>query len=215
MARPAGYVPAAGHDWLLPFYDPLQRWILRERVYKTRLVQQAEIAPGQRVLDLGCGTATLTLLLERLQPGARVHGLDGDPKALRLARRKRAAAGSRIPLVLGLADRLPFADRCFDRVVSSLVFHHLTREEKLRALREVWRVLRPGGSLHVVDLGRPASRLGRLLVRAGRRGERLGPHLEGRFPELVGEAGFSGAQECGHLAVPGASLSFTRGSRAG
>jgi SAM-dependent methyltransferase len=101
------------------------------------------------------------------------------------------------------------------RAREGLVFHHLTREEKLRALREVWRVLRPGGSLHVVDLGQPTSRLGRLLTRPGWRGERLRPHLEGRFPELLGAAGFSGAAECGHLAVPGASLSFTRGSRAG
>jgi ubiquinone/menaquinone biosynthesis C-methylase UbiE len=215
MARPEGYVPAAGHDWLLPLYDPIQRWLMREQVYKARLARQAAPAPGQRVLDLGCGTGTLTLLLERLAPGARVHGLDGDPKALGLARRKRAAAGSRIPLVLGLADRLPYRDGSFDRVVSSLVFHHLTREEKLRALREAWRVLRPGGSLHVVDLGRPRSRLGRLLARPGRRGERLRPHLEGRFAELVAEAGFRGAEECGHQAVPGVSLAFTRGTRAG
>ena len=57
--RPAGYVPAAGQDWLLPLYDPFLRWVMRESVFKTRLVREARIAPGQRVLDLGCGTATL------------------------------------------------------------------------------------------------------------------------------------------------------------
>ncbi len=215
MARPAGYVPAASYDWLLPLYDPVLRWLMREDAFKTRLVREAAVEAGHRVLDLGCGTATLTLLVERLHPRARVHGLDGDPEVLATARRKLAAAHSRVSLVQAFASPLPFADRSFDRVVSSLVLHHLTREEKLGALGEVLRVLRPGGSLHVVDFGRPASRLGRQLTALFQRGERLRDNLEGRLPELLERAGFSRVEDRGRLAVPVGSLSFTRGARAG
>ena len=60
------YIPAAAYDWLLPLYDPLQRWLVREDSVKRPLIQGAEILPGHRVLDIGCGTATLTILIKRL-----------------------------------------------------------------------------------------------------------------------------------------------------
>lgn len=62
-SRPDEYVPAAGHDWLLPCYDPVCHFVLRERRFKERLVGQTAAPDGGRVLDLGCGTATLTLML--------------------------------------------------------------------------------------------------------------------------------------------------------
>src|SRR5262245_2499174 len=73
------FVPALGFDWLTPLYDPLIRLALREEAVKQRLVDQARIAPGMQVLDLGCGTGTLALLIKRSHPTARVVGLDVDP----------------------------------------------------------------------------------------------------------------------------------------
>ena len=212
--RPAGYVPAAGQDWLLPLYDPFLRWVMRESVFKTRLVREARIAPGQRVLDLGCGTATLTLLVERLHPDARVTGVDGDPKVLEIARRKAEATASRIVLERGLCYELPYPDASFDRVLSSLVLHHLTREQKLRTLREVARVLAPGGSLHVVDFGKPSTAFGGQLLRLFERGENVRDNLEGRLVEFMREAGFRDAAEAGRHRTPLASLSFYRGRKA-
>ncbi len=213
-ARPEGYVPAAGRDWLLPLYDPFLRWIMREDVFKSRLVREARIAAGQRVLDLGCGTGTLTLLVERLHPGATVVGLDGDPKALEIARRKAQAAGSRIVFDRGLSYDLPYPDSSFDRVVSSLVFHHLTLEHKRETLREVDRVLAPGGSLHVVDFGPPASTWGGRLSRLALHGEHLRENLGGELVDLMSEAGFVHAEESGRHRTLFASLSFYRGSKA-
>ena len=211
--RPAGYVPAAGQDWLLPLYDPFLRWVMREGTFKTRLVEEADLASGQRVLDLGCGTATLTLLVERMRPGVRVTGIDGDPKVLEIARRKAEAAGSRITLDHGLAYELPYPDASFDRVLSSMVFHHLTPQHKLETLREVLRVLAPGGSLHVVDFG-PSTPLRERLMGLFEHGQNVRDSLAGRLPELMRQAGLCDAAETGRHRTPLASLSFYRGSRA-
>src|SRR5262249_25865878 len=108
-----------------------------------------------RVLDLGCGTATLTILIKQTHPHTEVTGLDGDAKILKIASRKIARTGVEITLNEGLASQLPYSDKSFDRVVSSLVLHHLTVEDRRRALSEAFRILRPGGELHIADFGRP------------------------------------------------------------
>jgi len=213
-STPEGYKPAAGHDWLLPLYDPMLRWVMRENVFKRRLIEDAAIGPRMRVLDLGCGTATLTLMIVRHRPEAQVTGLDGDPRVLALARRKAEAARASIGLDQGLSYELPYADASFDRVVSSLMLHHLSRDEKLRTLREVWRVLAPGGSLHVVDFGPPSGAIGRLLTGLVHHDHRIRDNTEGQLPDLLREAGFTNAAEVGRQRTLVGSLSFYRGSKA-
>ncbi len=209
-ARPKDYVPAFGYDFLLPLYDPLQRWVLREETFKKRLISDAAIAEGHRVLDLGCGTGTLTLFIKQLHPRASVVGLDGDAKALARAERKARAAGVDIHFDEGLSYALPYADGSFERVLSSLMIHHLSHEQKLMTLREVRRVLVPGGSLHVVDIGPPASRLGRLLAHVAHHGERRRDSVEGRLGEICREAGFVEAEEGGQHRTLLATLVFHR-----
>jgi len=86
------YLPAAGHDWFLPLYDPLVKLIGGEAAGKA-LLDQAALRPGHRVLDVGCGTGTLATQIKRLYPDVEVVGLDPDPKALARATRK---AGTRV-----------------------------------------------------------------------------------------------------------------------
>ena len=74
--RERSYIPALGFDWLTRFYDPLLALSLREKTLKGRLIDQAAIAPGHDVLDVGCGTGTLAILAKNRQPEARVVGLD-------------------------------------------------------------------------------------------------------------------------------------------
>ena len=144
------YLPAAGRDWLLPLYDPLT-WLFGVESAHLRLADQAALRPGQRVLEVGCGTGNLLLLAKRLQPKAELTGLDPDPKALSRARAKAARKGLRVTLDRGFGGALPYDDEGFDRVLSAFMFHHLDEAEKARTLREVARVLKPGGSLHLVD----------------------------------------------------------------
>ena len=137
MTQDDKYLPALSYDRLTPLFDPLLRWSMRELELKRRLIVQAQIEPGQRVLDLGCGTATLTILLKQTHPAAAVVGLDGDPKILAIANAKVATAGVDLTLDHGLAYEMPYPDQSFDRVVSSLVIHHLTTENKRRAFKEI------------------------------------------------------------------------------
>jgi len=128
--RTVSYVPALGFRWLTSLYDSVVQWTMRERTFKRALLVQASVAPGHRVLDLGCGTATLTALIKRSVAGIEVIGVDVDPQALRIARAKIERSGLDVRLDQARTSVLPYADASFDRVVSSLVFHHLTPSEK-------------------------------------------------------------------------------------
>ena len=150
MAERRHFIPAAGHDWLLPFYDPLQTLIGGDS-FRRSMIDEARIQPGQRVLDIGCGTGSLVVQLLRLHPEADVTGLDPDAKALARARRKAERAGVSPKLERGFSDDLPYPDAAFHFVFSSFMFHHLKPEEQQATLSEVHRVLKPGGSFHLVD----------------------------------------------------------------
>jgi len=207
----SSYVPALGFDWLTPLYDPLLRLLLRERPLKQRLIEQARIEAGHAVLDVGCGTGTLAIMVKQACPGARVVGLDGDPKILQIARRKAAAAGLEIELVEAMAYDPPLPPRSFDRVLSTLVFHHLTVDEKRRTLEGVRALLRPGGELHLADFGRPHNlpmKLVGLPLHLHGGGDRMAVHLRGELPALIEQAGFSNARLVSDAMTPFGTLSF-------
>ena len=144
------FLPAAGRDVFLPLYDPLVSLMGFGRASQ-ELVSQANIERGQCVLDIGCGTGTLIVRLKQQYPAVQVVGLDPDAKALRRARKKAGRAGVSVQLDHGFADELPYEERSFDRVFSSFMFHHLEEPERERTAREVLRVLKPGGSFHLLD----------------------------------------------------------------
>lgn len=211
MTPARNFVPALGHPLIARLYDPLLRLTLRERAFKGALVRQAAIRHGQRVLDVGCGTATLTLLAKRAEPRADVIGLDIDPVMLQLARDKVARSGLAVSLEQGSALELPYADGSFDRVLTSLTLHHLTRLQKEAALGEAFRVLKSGGELHVADWGRPANRFMRavfVLVQLVDGFAATRDNVTGRLPELMVAAGFSDARETARFAVPLGTVSL-------
>ena len=209
------YIPALGHDRLTPLYDPLQRWVMREAKFKRHLVDQAQIGTGHRVLDLGCGTATLTVLVKQIHPDSDVVGIDGDTKVLEIGRAKTAKAGVDITLDQGMAFQLPYPDHSFDRVLSSLVLHHLTTENKQRTFREVARVLRPGGEFHVVDFGKPHNAYAHLVSLVMRRFEEASDNVKGLLPEMFRQAGFDQVEETARYATIFGTLSLYRARKPG
>jgi ubiquinone/menaquinone biosynthesis C-methylase UbiE len=191
------YLPGMGRDWLLPLYDPFTRLIGIESAHR-KLAEQAELETAERVLEIGCGTANLALLVKRMRPQLDVVGLDPDPKALARAGRKARRAALTLTLDRGFADELPYPDCSFDRVLSSLMFHHLEADLRTASLREVVRVLRPGGSLHLMDFGGASHHL-HGVARLARRSRTLKDNWDDRIPTLMREAGFAEAAETGHL----------------
>lgn len=183
------YLPALRYRSLTGIYDPLIAATTRERTTKGRLVELAGLGTGQRVLDVGCGTGTLALIAKEAAPGAEVVGIDADEEMLARARAKRGAQDIRFDR--GMADELPYEDASFDRVLSTLVFHHLRRPVKQRAAREIARVLKPGGRFHLGDFGPPGGPLMWALSRTVRYGDGSSTidNFAGQLPAILRGAG--------------------------
>ena len=185
------YIPALGLRALTPIYDSVLRRLFREAYIKQQLIAAAGIQPGQHILDLGCGTGTLMLMLKQGQPHSMVTGVDGDVAVLGMARTKAAHTAHSVSFSQAFVSDLPYPDRTFDRVLSSLVFHHLSASAKRVALREIYRVLRVDGELHLLDFGAPHTHLGRLAAPLLRHLEQVADNLDGLIPIMVREAGFA------------------------
>lgn len=149
------YIPALSYDWLTPLYDPLISFALRERAFKSEIISQVEIKRGDRILDVGCGTATQLIMIKSSHPDSNVVGIDGDPRILKIAKKKIDNDKLQVTLDHGFATKLPYKDTSFDHVFTSLVLHHLTTESKKQALKEMYRVLKSGGTLNIADFGKP------------------------------------------------------------
>lgn len=218
MPESSPYVPALRFRWLTGAYDRLIAATLPEAELKRRLVAQAGLAPGQRILDLGCGTGTLTLMIKAAAPAAEVFGLDGDEDVLAIAREKVTRAGTDVILARGLAQEADLPAGSFDRVLSSLFFHHLRREDKASVLRRVHDLLRPGGELHVLDWGRAQDPLMRFLfvpVQLLDGFATTQDNVRGRLVSYMTEAGLAGAAETARRRTAFGTLSLYRATRPG
>lgn len=192
FGNPHDYLPAAGRDALLPGYDLLTR-LLGVPKDHAALIAQAELASGQSVLEIGCGTGSLAISTKRAQPGAEVIGSDPDPLALARAERRARDHGD-IRFERGYAQDLPYPDGSFDRVLSSLMLHHLAPDVQARAATEVLRVLRPGGTFHIADVAATPDPDPGLMERLMRHSPDQQVHAEGGILSILRTAGFDAAE---------------------
>lgn len=208
------YIPAVSFDWLTPMYDPIMQLFMPEKAFKRSLIEQMRIEKNHRVLDLGCGTATLAILIKKAYPDADVVGLDGDQKILEIARTKIENEGMYIVLDKGMAFELPYPDNSFDRVVSSLVFHHLDLENKNGTFKEIFRVLKPGGEMHAGDIGKPHNIIMYLPSLILRHFERTSENIKGLLPEMFRSAGFVQVEETARFMTIIGTLSLYKARKA-
>lgn len=205
------YVPALGVEWLTSLYDFLISVTLPEHRFKRDLIEHADLHPGYVVLDLGCGTATLSLMLEQTVPNARIFAMDGDMRILELARKKAAKRRSKILFQNAMSFRLPYFDNSFHRVLSSLVFHHLTTVNKVRTFNEIFRVLSAGGTLHIADWGKPQSKTMKaasMIVQMFDGRKTTEDNIQGFLPRMLLNAGFEDVRESKHYSTIFGTLSL-------
>lgn len=217
MSNDTAFTPAAGRPEWTPFYDFAIALLTRERRWRAALLRQSAPAPGDRILDVGCGTGTFAVMLKRAEPRAQVVGLDPDADVLARARAKAAKADAEVVFRQGFARDADGEGLGFSKVVSSLVFHQVPMEEKRAGLVSMWRALVPGGTLHVADYGLQRTPLMRAAFRQVQRldgFDNTEPNARGVLPELMREAGFVSIEETQVINTLTGSISLYRALRA-
>ncbi|MFI9625432.1 class I SAM-dependent methyltransferase [Streptomyces sp. NPDC052042] len=219
------FTPALGRFAPTRFYDPVAA-LLRERLWRGLLAMYVAPRPDDEIVDVGCGTGSLALLLHRVEPRARITGVDPDPDVLAIARRKAEAAaapaadgGTAVEWRTGMGDELTevLGAGSADTAVSSLVLHQCPMSMKRAVLASMHAVLRPGGKLVIADYGLQRTRLTRLAFRVVQLAdgvENTRPNAEGILPRLIREAGFSGVREAEVVSTLTGSLSVYVAHRA-
>ncbi len=183
-------------DHAAPVYDIFEPMLMlgKQSEYDRKIRDLLFLKSSDRILDLGCGTGVLTRLIgDRLDParGGVAMGIDAASRMIELARKKRQTAATKFDTAA--AEALPYEDRSFDGVVSSLFFHHVDMDLKKRALSEAFRVLKPGGKLIIADMHTPSTFMGAAVSHVARRlffQPEIGENIRGVLPGLIEQSGF-------------------------
>jgi len=198
MEKTENYIPPAHWNFLTPFYDIGCILLGFGKGFRHRIIKHLNLSGTERILDAGCGTGTLLIMLKEIYPSVVAEGLDPDEKALQIAYKKTQKNNFNIPLHRGAMNNMHFENSSFNVVLSSLVFHHLQKDNRLASLKECLRVLKPGGRMLLIDFGPPRPYIvDRILSRLFSLFEPIEDGVEGRIPELILEVGFNKVNEIG------------------
>ena len=186
-------------NWLAPVYDKLCATFGLGRVFRDATLRHAALKPGERVLDVGCGTGVLTRhAAEVVGEKGQAVGIDPATKMISIAKENATREKSRAGFRVATIENLPFEDNSFDCVFSSLMIHHLPPDIKLTGLTEVYRVLRPGGRLLAIDIYRPVNLLWWIIAWVLYLSKFTRDHIAGRLPYYFRKAGFQQVETVRH-----------------
>lgn len=214
MAEHQTFIPALGYDWLTGLYDLTIKLTMPEKKFRSRLIDELNPLDGERILEFGYGTGQNLILLQERNPRTHLVGVDIDPKVRRIALAKISKRNLTIQLDLYDGKTFPYPDAAFDKVVSSLVFHQLPRQTKLRSLQEIYRVLKPAGTLIIGDWGKarsPAMRAAFYLVQLLDGFANTTDNVNGLMPDFIAQAGFHSVKETGYMNTRLGTYSYYQG----
>jgi ubiquinone/menaquinone biosynthesis C-methylase UbiE len=180
-------------EGMVASYDGYMRKMTlgREQILRQRTIDLAQIEPGNCVLEVGCGTGSLTIAAKKKVGSAgKAVGIDVIPGMVEYSRKKAELANEEVTFQLGSINQIPFDDNTFDVVMGSFMIFHMSEKTRLEGVKDIYRVLKPNGRLLLVDLAMPEQSVQKAIARAiiFRGG------LEHPLSELIsvfGSAGFS------------------------
>lgn len=189
------YTPPLGHDWLTPVYDTAIGGLTRERVWRAAFIKQIAPSPDDRILDVGCGTGTMAIALNRMVPQAEIIGIDPDDRALARAVEKAAVERESLRFIKGFLSEAALPSNWKPtKIISSLVFHQTPLATKRELLHTMSSLLAKDGEIHIADYGLQQSVLMRTLFRMTVQMldgiADTQPNADGVLPELIAEVGF-------------------------
>ena len=182
--------------------SPIMTFWQEDRL-SARAIELLPLGSASRIIDVGCGTGTVAIrIADRLKgrTGSVVIGIDAAPEMIEVAR-KKATGMINIRFDTALAEALPYERESFDCAISTFFFHHIDFGLKIKALREICRVLKPEGELVVVDVDTPSNLFGALCAWSGYflfRQEEIRENIQGRLKDAFTSSGFKDWQAVSH-----------------
>jgi len=196
------FIPALGYKWLSGFYDLVFKLMLPENKLRNNLIKELDLKDGENILEFGYGTGQNLIFAYHKNKNIKLTGIDIDPSIRQIAFCKLKK--NNIPVSLDLYDgrTFPYSDNSFDKVFSSLVFHHLDTKSKIICLKEINRVLKPGGQLVLGDWGKAKSKLMRFVyysVQLLDGFKTTEDNVNGLIPGFIAKANFISVNETGYI----------------
>lgn len=184
------YLPPASHRRLTPLYDIGCTLLGLGKKFKKKVLDAQPLVGGMTVIDVGCGTGVFLEIAKQKYPGVRFIGIDPDKDALAIAKKRFERAHLDIELIHSFAESLPLENASVDICFSTLAFHHMPDEIKERAIKEIYRVLKPGGAIIIADFGPSDSTAFRKALFFEKL-EYIEGNLKGLIPKFLTDTGFS------------------------
>ncbi|MDO9027716.1 MAG: class I SAM-dependent methyltransferase [Candidatus Roizmanbacteria bacterium] len=210
------YIPALGYDFLTGLYDTAIRLTMPEKKFRNLLIERIDPQPDENILEFGFGTGANLVLASQKSPLSHFYGLDIDPKVKEIAFSKLKSKNLHPELHIYEGTVFPYEDQTFDKVYSCLVFHQLDDEAKMECLKEIHRVLKPGGKLTIGDWGKAKSQWMRTVfytVQLLDGFETTTANVRGLLPNYIREAGFHDVKETGFINTLIGSFCYYAGIR--